>query len=61
MMDFDVTSLYPSAKYDGISVYPKVQNGFAFKLYMNDVCVEGFKNQWFTQNGNESAILKTKI
>ena len=37
MMDFDATNLYPSAMYDENSVYPKIESGFAFKLFMNDV------------------------
>ena len=36
-MDFDATSLYPSAMWDGKSVYPKIESGFAFKPEMNDV------------------------
>ena len=39
-MDFDATSLYPSAMYDENSVYPKIETGFAFKPHMNDVYVE---------------------
>ena len=31
MMDFDATSLYPSAMWDENSVYPKIESGFAFK------------------------------
>ena len=30
-MDFDATSLYPSAMWDDNSVYPKIETGFAFK------------------------------
>ena len=58
MMDFDVTSLYPSAVWDEKSVYPKIETGFAFKPHMNDVHVEAFNNQTFNQGGNESATLK---
>ena len=36
MMDFDATSLYPSAMCDENSVYPKTESGFVFKPYMND-------------------------
>ena len=36
MMDFDATSLYPSASNDEISVYPKIESGFPFKLHIND-------------------------
>ena len=56
-MDFDSTSLYPSAMWDENSVYPKIEIGFAFKPDMNDVYVEAFNNQTFNQDGDESAIL----
>ena len=56
-MDFDATSLYPSAMWDEISVYPKIETGFAFEPYMNDVYVEAFNDQTF---GYESAILTRK-
>ena len=56
MMDFEATSLYPSAKYDGKTAYPKIENGFAFKPHMNDVNVEAFKNKTINQDGNESII-----
>ena len=61
MMHFNATSLYPSAMYNEKSVYPKVESGFAFKLYMNIVYVEAFNIQTFNQDGNESAILKIKF
>ena len=57
MMDFDATSLYPSAMWVENSVYLKIENGFAFKLYMDDMYVDAFNNQTFNQVGNESAIL----
>ena len=60
MMDFDATSLYPSAMWDQNSVYPKIETGFAFKPHMNNVYVEAFKNQTFNQEGDESAILRIK-
>ena len=60
MMDFDATSLYPSAMWDEKSVYPKIETGFAFKPHMNDVYVEAFKNQTFNEDGDESAILRIK-
>ena len=60
MMDFDATSLYPSAMWDEKSVYPKIETGFAFKPYMNNVYVEAFNNQTFNQDGDESAILRIK-
>ena len=62
MMDFDATSLYPSAMWDQTRVYPKKENGFAFKHRMNDIYiyiyVEAFNIQTFNQDGNESANLK---
>ena len=60
MMDFDATSLYPSAMWDAKSVYPKIEVGFAFKPHMNNVYVEAFNNQTFNQDGDESAILTIK-
>ena len=59
-MDFDATSLYPSAMWDEKSVYPKIETGFAFKPHMNNIYVEAFFIQTFDQNGNESAILGRK-
>ena len=56
-MNYDANSLYPSALWDGISVYPKTETGFAFKPHMNDVYVEAFNNQSFNKDGGESAIL----
>ena len=41
-MDFDATSLYPSAMWDEKSIFPKIENGYSFKPYMNDVYVEVF-------------------
>ena len=35
MMDFDATSLHPSAMWDENSLYPKVETGFVFKTHMN--------------------------
>ena len=61
MMDFDATSLYPSAMWDEISVYPKIEIGIAFKSDMNDVYAEAFNNQTLNQDGNESAILRIKF
>ena len=59
-MDFDATSLYPSAIWDQNSVYPKIETGFAFKPHMNDIYVEAFNNQTFNEDGDESAILTIK-
>ena len=47
LMDFDATSLYPSAMWDENSVYPKVETGFAFKPNMNNAYAEAFNNQAF--------------
>ena len=61
MMDFDATSLYPSAMWDENSVYPKIETGYAFKPQKNKTYVEAFDIQTFNQDGNESAILRTKF
>ena len=60
MMDFDASSLYPSAMWDKSSVYPKTETGFAFEPRMNNVYVEPFNNQTFNQDGDESALLRIK-
>ena len=59
-MDYDATSLYPSAMWDCNSVYPEIETGFCFKPDMNDVYVEAFNNQTFNEDGDESAILTIK-
>ena len=59
-MDFDASSLYPSAMWDENSVYPKVETGLAFKPHMNNVYVEAFNKQVFNKDGDESAILRIK-
>ena len=59
-MDFDATSLYPSAMWDEKSVNPKIETGFAFKPNINDVYVEAFNNQSYNEDGDESAILIIK-
>ena len=59
-MDFDATSLYPSAMLDERSVYPKIETGFAFKPHMIDVYLEAFNNQSFNEDGDESAVLTVK-
>ena len=58
-MDYDAT-LYLSAMWVEKSVYPKIETGFAFKPDMNDVYVEAFNNQTFTQDGDEIATLGIK-
>ena len=60
LIDFDATSLYPSAMWDGNSVYPKIETGFAFKPHMNKTYVEAFNIQTINQDGDESAILTIK-
>ena len=46
--------------WDENSVYPKIENGFAFKPHMNDIYLEAFNIQSFNQDGNESGILGIK-
>ena len=58
MMDYDATSLYPSAMWDDIYTYPKLETGYAFTPDMNGEIVEKFINQRF-QPG--SAISKNKL
>ena len=60
MMDFDATSLYPSAIWDENSVYPKIETRFAFNAHMNKTSVDAFNNQSFNQDGNDSDILRIK-
>ena len=60
-MDFDASSLYPSAMWDEKSVYSNIETGFAFKLHMIKTYVVAFNNQTFSQVGKESAILKLKF
>ena len=43
-MDFNATSVYPSAMWDNDSVYPKIGTGFAFNPLMNEFYVEAFNN-----------------
>ena len=57
-MDFDATRLYPSAKWDEKSVYPRLESGFVFKPDMNDVYVKAFNDQTLNHDGDESALLK---
>ena len=57
MWDYDCVSLYPSAIWDSISIYPRIETGYAFTKDMNDELVEKFNNQTFFQG---SAILKVK-
>ena len=57
-MNYDATSLYPSAMWDKKLVYPSLEFGYAFMLFLNDTFVEALKNQIINQDGNDSAILK---
>ena len=57
LWDFDAVSLNPSAMWDGKSIYPKIETGYAFKRDMNDELVEKFNSGNFNQ-GN--AVLKIK-
>ena len=60
MMDFDASSLYPSAMWDKKSVYPKMETGFTSKPHMNKTSVDAFNNQTFNQDGDESGNLRIK-
>ena len=55
LMNFDATSLYPSAMWDDESIYPRIETGYPFTPDMNDEIVQKFNTQTFTQG---SAILK---
>ena len=59
-MDFDASSLHPSAMWDEKSVYSKIETGFAFNPHMNETHVNAFNNQTFNQDRGESAILRIK-
>ena len=58
--DFDATSLYPSPMWEKVSVYSKIESGYASKSHMEDLIVNGFNNETFNQGGNDSAILRIK-
>ena len=51
-IDYDATSLYPSAMWDKNSVYPKIETGVAFKRDTKDIYVEDFNIQSFNQDGD---------
>ena len=55
--DFDAVNLYPSAMWDGKSIYPRIETGYAYQSDMNDELVEKFNSGNFTKG---SAILKIK-
>ena len=54
LWDFDAVSLYPSAMSDEMSIYPRIETGYAFTPHMNNELMEKFNYQTFTQG---SAIL----
>ena len=60
MMDFDITSLYPSAMSDRKSVYLKIESGFTLKPHISKTFVNASNDQTFNQHGNDSAISETK-
>ena len=55
-MDFDATSLCPSAIWDQNSVYLKIETGFGFEPNMIIGYVKAINDQTFNQDGNESAL-----
>ena len=57
LWDFDAVRLYPSARSDEKSLYPRILTGYAFTADMNEDLVNKIINQTFTQG---SAILKIK-
>ena len=59
-MDFDAISLYPSAIWNDISIYPKIEFGCTFKLHIIDIFVNDLNDQILKQEGNDSAVLKSK-
>ena len=59
-MDFDSSSLYPSAMWDEKLVFPKIETGYAFKPHTKNIYVKAFNYQFFNQGGKESATLRTK-
>ena len=60
-MDFDATSLYPSAMWDKNSVYPVIETGHIFKHLINNMFVKNFNKLTFNQDGNVSVFLKKVI
>ena len=57
LWDFDAVSLYPSAMWDGKSIYPRMETGYAFTKDMNDELVDKLNSGNFIQR---CAILKIK-
>ena len=56
-MEFDATSLYPSAMWNEKSVHPRKETSYAYAKNLNDELVEKFSNGSFSRG---SGILKTK-
>ena len=59
-MDFDATSLHPSAMWDKSSVIQKIKTGYRFKPHMNDIFVNDFNNKIFKKDGIDSPVSKMK-
>ena len=57
LMDFDATSLYPSAMWDDNSIYPTGKSGFSFNVDMNFEIIEKFNSGNFNWG---CAILRVK-
>ena len=57
LWSYDANSLYPNAMSDHMSIYPKIETGYAFTQDMNDELVKKFNEGNFTQR---SAILKVR-
>ena len=55
LWDYDANSSYPSAMWDEIGIYPRIENCYAFTPDMNDKLVKKFNTGNFTKR---SAILK---
>ena len=48
-MNYVATALYPSAMWDEKSNYPKIETGFAFKPYKDDIYVEAINKKLLTR------------
>ena len=57
LWEHDANSLYPSAIWDENSIYPRIENGDSYAIYMNDELVQKFNASNFIL---DSAILKIK-
>ena len=56
-MDFNATSLYPSAMWDDESVHPEIETGYPVTPKMNDELLEMFSSGYFIQG---SAVFEVK-